>query len=139
MDKNTYMLGMKKIFFISLLLVSSLYSSVTNEYPSQKLLKSKTPIIDIRTVGEWIDGGVLKGAIPIMFFDEKGNYDLNAFLKALHSKVDTTKPFALICRSGSRTKMVSNYLSKTYGYNVINLQGGMNFAKSQRLPIVPFK
>ena len=74
-----------------------------------------------------------------MFFNERGGYDLNAFLKTLQEKVDTSKSFALICRSGSRTKMVSNYLSQTYGYNVINLQGGMIYAKSINLPIIPYK
>ena len=139
MNKNTDILGLKKIFFIFCILVSSLYSNVTNEYSSQKILDSKIPIIDIRTVGEWKDSGLLKGAIPIMFFNERGGYDLNAFLKTLQEKVDTSKSFALICRSGSRTKMVSNYLSQTYGYNVINLQGGMIYTKSINLPIIPYK
>ena len=130
---------MKKILLTLLILLSSTFAAVTNEYPSQKLLDSKTPIVDIRTPGEWKQTGLLKSAIPIMFFDDKGSYDLNGFLKELHSKVDTSKPFALICRSGSRTKTISNFLSAQYGYNIINLQGGMIYVQGKRLPVTPYK
>jgi len=130
---------LKKVLLSCLILASTLLATVTNEYPSQKILSSNTPIVDIRTPGEWRESGLLKGAIPIMFFDARGGYNLEGFLKELHSKVDTTKPFALICRSGSRTTMLAKYLSDSYGYKIINLQGGMNFAKSKHLPILPYK
>lgn len=129
-----------KNFFLSLLILAiSLSAEVTNEYPSQKILDSKIPIVDIRTEGEWREGGILKGAIAIMFFNESGSYDLNSFLEKLNKNVDTKKPFALICRSGSRTKMLSNYLSQEYGYKIINLEGGMIAAKSLNLPTVAYK
>ena len=77
--------------------------------------------------------------IPIMFFDERGGYDVQKFIKELNAKVDTSKPFAIICRTGSRTGMVSEFLSKDFGYEVINLKGGMMYAKSKHLPIVKYK
>lgn len=128
-----------KIFITLLLLLSTIHASVTDESVSAKILSSNIPIVDIRTPGEWKESGVIKGAFPIMFFDEKGAYNIEAFLKELHAKVDTTKPFALICRTGSRTKVVSNFLSSEYGYNVINLQGGMMYYKSLNLPVIPYK
>ncbi len=130
---------MRKIFLSLLVLASSLLATVTNEYPSEKILNSKVPIVDIRTPSEWKSTGILKGAIPIMFFDNRGNYNLNKFLKELESKVNIHKPFALICRSGSRTTTVANYLSQELGLDVINLKGGMIYVKAKHLPVVPYK
>jgi len=130
---------LNKILLTCIFLASSLFASVTNESPSMGILNSNTPIIDIRTPREWRETGLLKGAIPIMFFNERGGYDLEGFLKELHSKVDTTKPFALICRSGSRTTTIAKYLSDQYGYKIINLQGGMNIVRAKQLPITPYK
>ncbi|MBU1659682.1 rhodanese-like domain-containing protein [bacterium] len=130
---------LNKILLSLILLLSSLLATVTNEYPSQQILDVKTPIVDIRTPPEWIETGLIQGAIPIMFFDEKGAYDVKAFLEELSKKVDTTKPFALICKTGSRTKIISNFLSSEFGYKVINLQGGMVFVKAKNLPTTPYK
>jgi len=73
-----------------------------------------------------------------MFFNQRGGYNVQLFLDTLNKKVDTSKPFAIICRTGSRTHMLSSFLSKEVGYNVINLSGGMMYAKSKHLPIVPY-
>lgn len=130
---------MKNIFLSLLILSASLFAKVTNEYASQKLLDDKTPVVDIRTPPEWMETGLLKGAIPIMFFNERGGYDIEGFLTELNKKVDTTKPFAIICRTGSRTKILSHFLSKEMNYKVINLEGGMMFVKGKNLPVVPYK
>jgi len=130
---------LKKIIFTLLVLLSSLYASVTNEYPSQKTLDSHIPIVDIRTPAEWKETGILKGAIPIMFFNERGGYNVQKFLDTLNKKVDTKKPFAIICRTGSRTRMLSAFLSKDIGYDIINLTGGMMYAKSKNLSTVSYK
>jgi rhodanese-related sulfurtransferase len=119
---------LKNIFFTLLLLSSALFADLKNEFITQELLNSKTPIVDIRTPGEWRETGLLKNAIPIMFFNERGGYDLNGWLKELNTKVDTSKPFALICHTGSRTSMLAPYLAKELGYKVINLKGGMDYA-----------
>ncbi len=130
---------MKKIIFLCLMLLGSLQAKVINQSPSMQIINSTTPIVDIRTPGEWVQTGLLKRAIPIMFFDERGGYDVQKFIKELNAKVDTSKPFAIICRTGSRTGMVSEFLSKDFGYEVINLKGGMMYAKSKHLPIVKYK
>lgn len=131
---------MKKIILAFMLLVSSLFAELTNKYPSVQFLDSKTPIVDIRTEGEWIDTGILKGAVPITFFDERGNYDIPGFLKKLNEKVDTTKPFALICHTGNRASMLAPFLSQELHYNVINLQGGMDYVtRGLHVKTVPYK
>ena len=130
---------MKKIILTILLLVSSLFATLTSEYPSLKILNSDMPIVDIRTPDEWRETGILKGAITIMFFNEQGGYDVNGFLRELNAKVDTSKPFALICRTGSRTKVIAAFLAKELHYQVTDLLGGMVFVKARNLPIVPYK
>jgi rhodanese-related sulfurtransferase len=131
---------LKKIILTLLLLAVSLFAEYKSEYLSQDILNSRIPIVDIRTPGEWRETGILQGAIPITFFDERGNYDVNKFLKELNAKVDTKKPFAIICRTGSRTSMVGPWLAKELGYDVTNLKGGMIYAThSLHIKPVPYK
>ena len=130
---------MKKIIFTSLILISSLYAELKNEYLSQSILDSKIPIVDIRTPGEWKETGIIKGSIPIVFFNEQGKYDINGFLKELNKKVDTTKPFALICRTGSRTKIVSAFLSTKLNYKVTNILGGIMYPQIKNPPFISYK
>jgi rhodanese-related sulfurtransferase len=131
----------KKLFSSILFFSSTLFATITNQYPSKEIIDSKTPIVDIRTPEEWVETGIAKGAITIMFFDNNGNYNIDVFLKELNQKVDTKKTFALICRTGRRTKIVSAFLSQKLNYDVINLQGGMVYLKSLNIPslIVPYK
>ncbi|MBW6488143.1 MAG: rhodanese-like domain-containing protein [Sulfurimonas sp.] len=130
---------LKKIVSSLLLLSISLFSAVTNEEASEKLINSNIPIVDIRTPGEWRETGLLKGSIPIMLFDEKGNYDLKDFLEKLNIAVDTKKPFAIICRTGSRTSVLAPFLSQKLNYNVINIKSGIVYAKYLKLPILPYQ
>jgi len=131
---------MKKIIFTLLLLSVSLFAELTNQYITKNFINTNIPIVDVRTPGEWKETGLLKGAIPIMFFDERGNYDAKHFLKILNQKIDTKKPFALICHSGSRTSMIAPWLSKEFNYKVINLQGGMDYAThTLHIKTIPFK
>ena len=98
------------------------------------------PTVDIRTVGEWKETGILRGSIPIEFFNEQGQYSIPNFLAQLNAKVDTTKPFALICRTGSRTQMVATFLSDTYNYKVTNVTGGIMIHQMdyKKLPFVKY-
>lgn len=130
----------KKTIFALLLLSVSLFAQLSNQYLTKEFLNKHIPIVDVRTPGEWRETGILKGAVPIMFFDQRGNYDARKFLNELNKKVDTSKPFALICHTGSRTSMIAPWLSKEFGYKVINLQGGMEYAtKGLHIPTVPYR
>lgn len=130
---------MKYILLALLITISSAFAEVKNQYISQELLNSKVKIIDIRTPSEWAETGIVKGSIPITFFNEQGSYNIDEFLKELNKNVKTNEEFALICRTGSRTKLVSNFLSTKFGYNVINLQGGILYALGKSLPTVAHK
>ncbi|MFA5233225.1 MAG: rhodanese-like domain-containing protein [Sulfurimonas sp.] len=130
---------MKKIVLSLLMVSASLFAAITNEEASEQLINSNIPIVDIRTPGEWKETGLLKGSIPIMLFDEKGNYDLRVFLEKLNGAVDTKKPFAIICRTGSRTSVLAPFLSQKLNYNVINIKSGIVYAKHLKLPILPYQ
>ena len=116
---------MRKIVFGILLLATSLFAELKQEWATEGFLTKNIKIIDIRTPAEWRETGIVNGSHTIMFFDEQGNYNVPEFLKALDKVVKKDEQFALICRVGSRTGMVSEFLSKDIGYKVINLKGGI--------------
>jgi len=122
-----------------LFLVSALMADYTAQPIDQKLLDSKIKIIDIRTPGEWVHTGLVKGSIPIMFFDERGNYNLDVFLDELHKNIKPGERFALICNTGSRTKIVGVPLGQEMGYNVIDLKGGIQYAIAKKIPLEPYQ
>jgi len=112
-----------------------------NEYPTKEYLESQKdiPIIDIRTEGEWYQTGILEGSHTVTFFDEMGQYDIEKFLEELHKIIgDKENKFLLICRTGSRTGQVAQFLAQN-GYNVVNLVGGITYVMmNNSFPIVPY-
>ncbi len=116
---------MKKIIFSLFILATSLFAELKNELVTEDFFKKDIKVIDIRTPAEWRETGIVKGSYTIMFFNEKGAYNVDEFLKKLNKIVKKDEQFALICRTGSRTKMISEFLSNDLGYRVINLQGGL--------------
>ncbi len=130
---------MKRIFTLFIFLTLSLFAELEQVPATPDFLKKGIKIIDIRTPSEWYETGIVEGSFPIVFFDEKGAYDVEAFLKQLNMVVKKDEKFALICRTGSRTGMVSNFLSKEFGYNIVNLQGGIMYLIQQGYKPVPYK
>jgi rhodanese-related sulfurtransferase len=130
---------MKKIIITLLLLATSLMAELTNVWATPDFTEKNIKIIDIRTPAEWKETGVVKDSYTIMFFDEKGNFDVESFLKQLNMAVKKDEQFALICRVGSRTGMVSEFLSEKLGYNVINLKGGIMKMIHEGYKTVPYK
>ena len=116
---------MKKAILVFILLNSLLLAEVKDIVVSQAFLDKNIPIVDIRTPAEWKETGIIKGSATITFFDERGAYNAKEFIAKLNKVVDTQKEFAIICRTGSRTSMVSQFLSNDLKYHVINLQGGI--------------
>jgi len=95
------------------------------EWATAAFVDKNIKIIDIRTAPEWRETGIVKGSYTLTFFDEQGNYNTELFLKELSKIVDKDEPFALICRTGSRTGMLADFLANKLGYNVTNLKGGI--------------
>ena len=115
---------MYKISLLIALFSTFLFAELRHVEVSEEVVNSGIKIIDIRTMPEWKETGIVKNAIPITFFDEQGRYNAEAFIKELDKHVSKDKEFALICRTGSRTSAVSDLLSKE-GYKVVNLKGGI--------------
>ena len=119
---------MKKIFLLLLtlhaLLLADFQSIKTAEF--ETLVKNGAPIIDIRTPDEWKEG-VIPGSHKIMFFDDKGKYNIDKFLMKFTAVVkDKNQPFILVCRTASRTKIVGQFLSNEMGYTKTkDLAGGI--------------
>ena len=91
-----------------------------------QLMKSGVPVVDIRTQPEWEDTGVLAGSKLLTFFDEHGRADPAAWLEKLKPIAKPGDPVVVICRSGNRTKTVSQLLSQQAGYaKVYNVKSGM--------------
>ena len=129
---------MKKLFLV-IILASSLMAEVTNIWANPSFVGKGIKIIDIRTPAEWKDSGIIKDSYQIMFFDEKGNFDVADFLTKLNKIVNKDEKFALICRVGSRTAMVSKFLSQRLNYNVIDLKGGIMRMIQEGYKTVPYK
>lgn len=129
---------MYKILLLISLFSTFLFAELRHVDASEEVVKSGIKIIDIRTLPEWKETGLVKNAIPITFFDEQGRYDADSFMKELDKYVTKDKEFALICRTGNRTSAVSELLSKQ-GYKVVNLKGGMKSLMSKGYTPEPYK
>lgn len=130
---------MKKITLGFILLGTFLFAELQNIWASSEFVKKNIKIIDIRTPGEWKETGIVKDSYTIMFFDERGNFNVEAFLKQLDRVVKKDESFALICRVGSRTGIVSEFLSEKFGYKVINLKGGIMKVIKEGYKTVPYQ
>jgi rhodanese-related sulfurtransferase len=140
---RSFRLAISLLFFLAALALSNGPSpapppTVESVPLDQAFLQRKIPLVDIRTPTEWRRTGLVKNSIPLSFFDARGGYDAQGFLTALQAKLDLTKPFALLCHSGSRSRMVANFLVQNFHYPVINLRGGLLGAQSHKLPMVPY-
>ena len=91
-----------------------------------KLLASGVPVIDIRTSSEWEESGIVPGSHLLTFFDERGKADPAAWLQKAKAIAKPGDPVIVICRSGNRTKALSQFLSQRAGYaKVYNVRNGI--------------
>ena len=77
-------------------------------------------------------------AIYHQFREHAFSYD-GSFIADSPKVVKKDEPFALICRVGSRTGMVSEFLSEKLGYKVIDLQGGIMKMIQEGYKTVPYQ
>ncbi len=128
----------EKIVFGLLFVGTMLMAELTHVWSSPSFVDKKIKIIDIRTPAEWKETGIIKDSYTIMFFDEAGNFNVEMFLKQLDMAVSKDEKFALVCRVGSRSGMVSEFLSEKLGYKVINLKGGIMKMIHEGYKTVPY-
>ena len=109
---------MKK-FFLSITLFFLLNSTqlfaefyeVNNE-KIKILLENSVPLIDIRTESEWNETGVINSSHLLTFFDKDGNYDFKKWMIEVEEIADENGPVIIMCRSGRRSRIVSNMIIK---------------------------
>jgi len=105
-----------------------------------KLSKSGVPVIDIRLQSEWEETGIVSGSKLLTFFDEKGRSDTAGWLEKLKPIAQPNQPVVVICRSGNRTRPVSQFLSQQAGYTTVyNVKSGIKGWIASGAPVVPAK
>ncbi len=124
---------MKKFFIIFVLLfaTNTLYASEIYHIDNQdlqQLMQQGVAVVDVRATSEWQETGVIENSHLIMFYDEKGKYDLNSWLEKIAKVANKSEPLVLICHSGSRSKQLAKYLTKVVGYeDVYNVKRGIAY------------
>ena len=76
------------------------------------LLESDVPLIDIRTEGEWYETGVIKSSHLLTFFEKDGSYNFRKWMVEVGEIANENGPVIIICRSGRRSRIVSNMIIK---------------------------
>lgn len=103
-----------------------------------KLMKRGVPVVDIRLQSEWEETGIVGGSKLLTFFDERGKADPAAWLEKVKPIAQPNDPVIVICRSGNRTKAVSQFLSQQAGYaKVYNVKQGIKGWIGSGGPVVP--
>ena len=105
------LLGLTLFFiFNSIQLFAEIYE-VNNE-KIKMLLENDVPLIDIRTEGEWYETGVINSSHLLTFFNKDGSYDFRKWMIELGEIANENGPVIIICRSGRRSRIVSNMIIK---------------------------
>lgn len=103
-----------------------------------QLVKDGVPVIDIRLQSEWEETGIVAGSKLHTFFDERGRADPAAWLSKVKPYARQDQPVIVICRTGNRTKAVSQFLSQQAGYaTVYNVKAGIKGWIRDSGPVVP--
>ncbi|MCV6606931.1 MAG: rhodanese-like domain-containing protein [Campylobacterales bacterium] len=124
---------MKKIFIFLLIAsvmfggkIHKIYKADIDNQELEKLINQKVKIIDIRTPPEWSFLGIIPNSKRVMFFDERGGYNIRGFITQLAKEgVNPEEPLVIICRSGNRSVHVSNILTQIGFKEVYNVRQGI--------------
>lgn len=101
------------------------------------LLRQGTPIVDLRTAGEWQQTGVVKGSQLVTLFDEQGRADPQEWTRQLDRVAPADKPVILICRTGNRTQAAAQYLQKIGRKGTVyNVKAGITAWLREAQPVV---
>ena len=124
---------------LTLLAASTASSQVlqaTNDRLSQ-LIADGAPVIDIRTAAEWKQTGIIENSHLLTFFDDKGRYDVNLWMRELSRIAKPDEPVVILCLSGSRSMVLSHFLTTQTQYrNVVNVTQGIDAWMRAGRPVV---
>jgi rhodanese-related sulfurtransferase len=103
----------------------------------KQLVAQGVAVIDIRTLPEWEETGIIAGSKLLTFFDERGRANPAEWLEKVKPIAKPGEPIVVICRSGNRTKPVSQFLSQQAGYSkVYNVRNGLKGWLKENGPVV---
>ena len=127
------------IHFLLIILIIAITACAEtgSSYPDAAFFSKGITIIDIRTEPEWRSTGIIEGSKTITFFDENGEYDMAKFRQQLDQVIDPDEEFAIICRSGYRTRIAAQLLTQE-GYKVIDIQGGVKYLPKIGIDLIPY-
>ncbi len=118
-------------------IVEPLYINISNA-ELKKLLSEGVKIYDIRRDEEWKQTGIVAGSRMLTLFDVKGGLNSD-FIPTFSKEINKEEPVILICRTGNRTKMASEYFSKKLGFQKIyNVKDGITRWISEGNPVEKF-
>lgn len=115
---------MKRIMLLNLCILAS-FGEINIIPATPENVDKFEQIIDVRIPAERRELGIIKDAKIIEFSKDK-----KKLWKEISSKIDTTKPFAIICRGGRRSTFVAELLDNP-NLNITILKGGMKELISQ--------
>jgi len=124
--KTRYTLAAAVLLGLSVTLARAEVVEISSEQ-LKALIKQGTPVVDLRTAGEWRETGVVKGSQLITLFDEQGRADAAAWARQIDKVAPAGKPLVLICRSGNRSGVAAQMLDKA-GYKgpIYNVKAGIS-------------
>ena len=104
-----------------------------------KLILEEAVIIDIRRKEEWEQTGIISGSMLSTFFEKDGTSNIKSFLSELREQVLPDQTILLICRTGRRTKIATEFIiSNTEFKKVFSVRGGITEWKSQGFRTVSY-
>lgn len=107
-------------FFSSFIAAQGLVD-LTNEQLVEMQTNKNALVIDIRTKKEWNATGTIPGSHKLQFFSSEGKFDTEKWLADLNKlKSSPGQPVILVCRSGGRSGMLGNMLTKQQEMNNIH-------------------
>ncbi len=78
-----------------------------------------TLVVDIRRPEEWVQTGVVEGAVLVTYTDAE------SFVARIAPMLEPGQSVALICRSGNRTSRAAREIAAKLDNPVIDIAGGM--------------
>ena len=106
----------------------------------EKMIDDNVVMIDVRREDEWKRTGLIRNSHLITFFDDFGDYDIDAWMKEFEKLVTSKEQtFVLICAHANRTRNIGNFLIEQGYENTAHLFGGMALWQQELRETIPYK
>ena len=127
---------MKKLTFMALFSFLGLFSCKgyedvkVEEFQKRLAENGRAQLLDVRTPQEFAEGRI-PGSVNI-------DWQADGFVEAASEALDAARPVLVYCRSGRRSAAAASALEKA-GFQVANLQGGINAWKESGKPVTTYE